>query len=205
MSYSIHPYINYITTHLVLTLFFHLYPNLLDPKGFDTILFPLDALVRTSSVTSAVSLLSSQSPTSIHPALIQSPLTHFIVGALASSGGGILAFTFSTWSSSWSFSTPPLLRAGVGLWGSVDFWGGGIVAIIYGIVTRHEAFTDAAAVLEGLGFMKMKGLGMEPLQAKALAAGVLTILFGVRVLMVHWTSKAGSVEKTSSEGRKRKA
>ena len=54
-----------------------------------------------------------------------------IVGALASAGGGMTAGTLGTWKSQWGFSTPPVLRAGVGLWGSLDLWGGSLVGMIY--------------------------------------------------------------------------
>jgi hypothetical protein len=50
-----------------------------------------------------------------------------IIGALSSAGGGTAAATLATWTSQWSMSTPPIFRAGVGLWGSMDVWGGSIV------------------------------------------------------------------------------
>jgi hypothetical protein len=187
-----HLYINYTTVHLALTLVFYLFPVLLNPKLYDTVLFPLDALVRTVSITSALSLLSVPSPpvsTSVHPALIHSPLTHMIIGALASSGGGITAATLSTWSPSWSFSTPSLFRAGTGLWGSVDFWGGALVAAIYGVATRHQAFSDLVFILDRAGLMSAKGTAMDSLQAQVLAAKVLNALFGIRAWRVHWAAK----------------
>lgn len=191
MLHSIHPYINYITVHLALTLVLNLFPDLLNPKLLDTILFPLDALVRTVAITGAITLLSipSQSASvSVHPTLLLSPLTHMIIGALASSGGGLTAATLSTWTPSWSFSTPPLFRAGTGLWGSVDFWGGALVAAIHGVATRHEAFSDITAASDRTGVLSMKGTKMDSLQAQALAAAVLSVLFGVRVWKVHWSA-----------------
>ena len=188
--YLIPPYINYVTVHLVLTLVFDVFPTLLNPKLFDTVLFPIDAVVRVAAITSTVAFLSMPSPagTSVHPALTLSPLTHMVIGALSSNGGGITASTLSTWSPSWSFSTPPILRAGTGLWGSVDFWGGAVVAVIYGTATGHEAFSDVTAVLSQMRLVSMDGAKMESLEARALAAAVLSVLFGIRAWKVHWAA-----------------
>jgi hypothetical protein len=98
------------------------------------------------------------------------------------------AATLSTWTPSWSFSTPPLFRAGTGIWGSVDFWGGSLTAAIYGFVTGHEAFSDIAAALDRAGLISTEGMKTDPLQAQALVAAVLTVLFGVRVWKVHWAA-----------------
>jgi hypothetical protein len=126
-----------------------------------------------------------------------------IIGGLASSGGGITAATLSTWSPSWSFSTPPLFRAGMGFWGSVDFWGGAIVATIYGVATRHQAFSDFVTVLDRAGVMSAKGTEMDSLQAQALAAKVLNALFGIRAWKVHWATaiapKAGKDTKSKAQ------
>jgi hypothetical protein len=50
-----------------------------------------------------------------------------IIGGLASAGGGLSAGTLGTWTAQWGMSTPPVFRAGVGLWGSLDVWGGSLV------------------------------------------------------------------------------
>jgi hypothetical protein len=50
-----------------------------------------------------------------------------IIGALASSGGGLAAGTLGAWTNQWAVSTPPVLRTGVGMWGSLDVWGGSVV------------------------------------------------------------------------------
>jgi hypothetical protein len=196
--HTIDPYINYITVHLVLTFVFELFPDLLSQKLFDTMLFPIDALVRILAITAGVNLLSSShsASVSVHPSFVNSPFTYMIIGALSSSGGGLTAATLSTWTHAWSFSTPPLFRAETGLWGSVDFWGGALVAGIFGFVTRHEAFTEVRAALDGAGLVSMKGTAMDPLEAQALGAAILTILFGVRVWKVYWAAgEAPSEEK----------
>jgi hypothetical protein len=208
--YSFHPYINYLAVHLALTFVFHIFPTALHPPTFDTILFPVDALVRTGAITGTLSLLAVSANSPIHPLLIRSPLTHLIIGALASSGGGITASTLSTWSPLWVFSTPPILRAGTGIWGSVDFWGGSLVTAIYGVTTHHEAFADvtaalnSAVALSGLPFTSFvtseKGgvvelVQLSPPLAKALSAAVLSLLFGLRAWKVHWAVPAPAIKK----------
>lgn len=190
-----------MTVHLVLTLIFQLFPAALHPPTFDTALFPIDALVRTGSIIGTLSHLAISTNSPVNPLLIRSPLTHLIIGALASSGGGITASTLSTWTPSWAFSTPPILRAGTGILGSVDFWGGSLVAAIYGIFTRHEAFADVTATLNNVvassrlpipSFVTSETGGvvetvqLSPPLAKALAATVLSLLFGLRAWKFHW-------------------
>lgn len=81
-------------------------------------LFPIDALIRLNSVASA---LDKQS---IHPNrnIAESPLFSFILGAVASSGGGVTAATLGVFGPDWSFTTPVFLRSSV--LGTVDVWGG---------------------------------------------------------------------------------
>lgn len=144
--YSFHPWINYITVHLVLTALFNVFPGLLVPKIYDTLLFPLDGLLRAHSVVSAVSLpanpaisnpLSALSSPNPHKAM-DTALGHIILGVIASSAGGITLSTLSLWSDDWRFSTPPILKAT--FWGSADVWGGAIAAIIYSSSTHAAAF-----------------------------------------------------------------
>jgi len=90
----------------------------------DTILFPMDALLRTGSVTYTLGLLYT--PT-VHHEYVSSPLTHMLLGAIVSAGGGFLASTLGAWNADWAFSTPPVLRAGAGWFGTIDIWGGALV------------------------------------------------------------------------------
>ncbi|KAG2001807.1 hypothetical protein CC2G_013006 [Coprinopsis cinerea AmutBmut pab1-1] len=144
--YSFHPWVNYITVHLVLTAFFNFYPNLLVPKIYDTLLFPLDGLLRAHSVVSAVSLFASPSISNPLSALSQpSPFKnmdtafgHIVLGILASAAGGITLNTLSLWSEEWRFATPPILKAS--LWGSADVWGGALAAIVYSSSIHSSAF-----------------------------------------------------------------
>lgn len=52
-----------------------------------------------------------------------------IVGALVSSGGGLVAGTLGAWTNQWSMSTPPVLRPGAGTWGTLDVWGGAVTGM----------------------------------------------------------------------------
>ena len=113
-----------------------------------------------------------------------------IMGGIASSGGGLTAATLSTWTPSWSFSTPPLFRGETGIWGTLDTWAGSLVAGVYGFVTGHDAFSDIAAALERAGLISAKGIKMDSLQGQALITAILTVLFGIRAWKVHWATPA---------------
>ncbi|KAJ3571724.1 hypothetical protein NP233_g3566 [Leucocoprinus birnbaumii] len=222
MLYSFGPWINYLTVHLVLTAVFTFFPSLLHPPTFDTALFPLDALVRTTAIIGSVSLLSPSSAAAkqINPLYVNSPLTHMIVGALASAGGGLAASTLGAWSSQWSFSTPPVLRLGVGMWGSLDVWGGALVAAVYGISTNHPAFRTFIPTLLKMPIFSqliqliypffdtsLEGLApLKPAEARALGGLVLTVLFALRVYNVHWSGAAspskGKADTKQSGGKK---
>ncbi|PFH47578.1 hypothetical protein AMATHDRAFT_151781 [Amanita thiersii Skay4041] len=194
-------YINYLTPHILLTILFSLNPNLLSPQLLDTFFFPLDALVRTTAITAGLNLLNNPS---VNPAFVASPLTHLIIGAVASAGGGLAAATLSTWNQEWSFSTPPVLRRGVGLWGSVDVWGGALVALVYGMSTSHPAFSGFQNSLSSYGLAAFApGAGtfvLSPLGARALGATVLIVLFGLRVYNVHWRSASPAVAPPRTPG-----
>ncbi|TFK36307.1 hypothetical protein BDQ12DRAFT_634386 [Crucibulum laeve] len=196
MLYSFHPYINYLTVHVVFTALFSVFPSLLYTPAIDTILFPLDALLRTNAVTMTLGLLAS--PT-VNPVYVNSPLTHLILGALASAGGGLSAATLSTWTPNWTVGTPPILRAGAGLWGTLDVWGGALVAFIYSSVTSpvfasfslasllSSPLFDAIPLPESLKSTSLTdATPISPLGARALAATVFGVLFGLRVLKVHY-------------------
>jgi len=194
MLYSFHPSINYISVHLFVTFVFQLFPDLLNPQVLDTILWPLDALLRTNGVASVLVLLDS--PT-VHPEYQNSPLTHLIVGAVVSAGGGLAAATLGAWTPNWTFSTPPILRAGAGWAGTLDVWGGALVALIYSSTTGHKAFTSLHTYTTLLLSSPPFSVTRKPhadadfpplssLGAKSLAGAVLGLLFAARVIKVHW-------------------
>jgi hypothetical protein len=84
----------------------------------------MDALLRTNSVTFTLSLLYNPN---VHHEYVSSPLTHMLLGAMVSAGGGFLVSTLGAWNADWTFSTPPILRAGAGWFGTLDVWGGALV------------------------------------------------------------------------------
>ncbi|KAG6894904.1 hypothetical protein C0992_004042, partial [Termitomyces sp. T32_za158] len=167
MLYSPAPYIIYLTTHLTLTLLTALFPRLLSRAVLallDTVLFPLDALVRTAAITNTTAYLSP-SPASTVPAPLRSSITtHLLIGALASAGGGLTASTLSTWSPSWALATPPVLRAPT-VWNTMDVWGGALVAAVHAMLVGHPAFQRVREVVPGMPPT------MRDLEAKAVAAG----------------------------------
>ncbi|THU98641.1 hypothetical protein K435DRAFT_777403 [Dendrothele bispora CBS 962.96] len=228
---SIHPYINYLSVHLLFTGLFYAFPGLLDidkMKTYDLVLFPIDALLRVNAITSTVGMLSSSPSPSpspqgnpnyarIHPALVDSPLFHLILGAVASAGGSVTASTFSTFTPNWSFSTPVFLRPGVGLLGTMDIWGGALIALVFGVSSGHKAFRGVVpgwverlvqVHVEGEG--EAKTLVLSQKGAKALGALVLTVLFGYRAV-VGWVGaqqqqqQVGKVEASKKmQGAKKK-
>ncbi|KAF4566255.1 hypothetical protein AB1N83_010900 [Pleurotus pulmonarius] len=195
--YSIQPYINYLTVHFFLTAFFQQFPSALNPRTLDTLLFPLDAFLRVNSITSTVAMLSPTSAISgtINPLLAASPLTHCILGAVASSGGGQTASMLNVWSDTWSLSPPAFLRGTplpglrgwfVGSLDTLDVWGGALIAVIYDILTAHPSFLGSSrfhAFLDRTGLETSKVL--SPLGAKAVCCIILSFLFGIRVFWVH--------------------
>ncbi|TFK60858.1 hypothetical protein BDN72DRAFT_965489 [Pluteus cervinus] len=209
MLYSVGIWINYIVPHLILTFLFStsfLSPSLLTTNSHlvDTILFPLDGLLRAGSVAGTLALLSNPS-SPVNPLLASSPLTHLILGAIASGGGGTTAATINAWNPQWSFNTPVFLRDGVGWLGTLDLWGGALAAIIYSSLTSHPAFTPFThgflSYMAVLPFTPDLLPSLSALGAKAVAALVFMILFATRVYLRHW---AGGLwpRSTPQTGRK---
>lgn len=139
-------------------------------------LWPLDALLRTNGVTGAVdSTLSSQ----IHAEYRTSLLTPLLVGAVVSSGGGVLVGTISGTTANWSFGTPPFLREGAGWDVSLDIWGGALVSLVYSILTGHPAFSSIKPYLK-------LGKPLSRHTAKVYASTIWAILFAAKAYKVHW-------------------
>ncbi|KDQ23274.1 hypothetical protein PLEOSDRAFT_1049235 [Pleurotus ostreatus PC15] len=195
--YSIQPYINYLTVHFFLTAFFQQFPSALNPRILDTLLFPLDAALRVNSIASTVAMLSpiSAFSGSINPLLAGSPLTHCILGAVASSGGGQTASMLNVWSDTWSLSPPAFLRGTpvpglkgwfVGSLDTLDVWGGALIAVIYDVLTGHPAFLGSEGLHTLLDFTDLEtSKFFSPLSAKAACCIILSFLFGIRIFWVH--------------------
>ncbi|KAF9269844.1 hypothetical protein L218DRAFT_850425 [Marasmius fiardii PR-910] len=194
--YSIHPYVNYLGVHLLLTLAVSFFPTILFPQNlptYDIVLFPLDAVLRVNAITTSLGILSTNP--SVNPLLVRSPLFHLILGAVSSAGGGASAGTLSLWTSQWAFSTPVFLRSDAGWVGTLDLWGGSAVALIYGLSTSHPAF-------EGLLPSVIVIPSLSPLGAKALCTIVLGSLFGFRALYsVPAAAPPKEVEGSKEKGK----
>ncbi|KAG6806854.1 hypothetical protein H0H92_009835 [Tricholoma furcatifolium] len=206
MLYSPTPWTIYLTTHLLLTLLTTLFPAILAPRTLsllDTVLFPLDALVHTGAVTGTTALLSTSA--SVSPLLKSSPITHLIIGAFASASGGLSASTLGTWTPSWALSTPPVLRAPTLTalaWGSMDIWGGALVAAVHGTLSGNKAFGGVAQVMKAYGWRMVVRSNTE---AKALAAAVLSVCFAARVYRTHWAAQAQAPAKAQTQEKKASA
>lgn len=101
-------------------------------------------------------------------------LFNLLLGAVAPSGGGILAVTFQTYTPNWSFTTPLFLRDEVPFWALLDVWGGAIVAGAFGILSGHPAFA-------GTAYADVKlGRGLDP---RTVAVSIFVGLFAVKVWM----------------------
>ncbi|KAG7450863.1 uncharacterized protein BT62DRAFT_962721 [Guyanagaster necrorhizus] len=181
--FCINPYINYIVPHLVVTILFAIFPNILTSPNLDLVLFPLDGLLRANAVTSTLAMISSNP--AIDSKLTSSALFHIIIGAVVSCGGGASAATLKTWTPEWSFGTPVFLRSGVGFWGSLDVWAGSLVAVVYSAMTVHPAFDEVVP------FEVRPAFALSSLGAKAVSSYIYTILFGLRVWKAKLSSLAG--------------
>ncbi|KAJ7045426.1 hypothetical protein C8F04DRAFT_1064735 [Mycena alexandri] len=177
--YALGPWINYSAVHVLFTVLFHYLP-IPDASFTNTVLFPLDGLLRVNSVIHTLSLLNVPS---VSPLLVTSPLFHFILGAAASAGGGLLGGTFSLWTPNWQFSTPPPLRTGVwGFWSTLDIWAGGVVAVTYSILTGHSAFLPLRT--------SFTAKPLPVVNAQTTAAAIMVVLFGLRIAAANMASKA---------------
>jgi len=214
MLYSFGPAINYLTVHLLVTLFFQCFPDALYPPVLDTILCPMDALLRTNAVTSTLSLLYAPN---VHHEYVSSPFTHMLLGAIVSAGGGFLVSTLGAWNADWAFSTPPVLRSGAGWLGTLDVWGGALVAFIYSATTGHPAFSSFSTYVSLVFSSSLLPHKPHPdsdfpplstLGGKSIATAALAILFAVRVIHTHWLTfsppKAVGVPGSASKKPKKK-
>ncbi|KAJ7262264.1 hypothetical protein B0H12DRAFT_1105035 [Mycena haematopus] len=189
--YAIHPWINYSAVHLFLTVLFHYLP-IPDTSITNAFLFPLDGLLRATSVVHALSHLANPS---VNPLLVASPLFHFFLGAGASAGGGLLGGTLNLWTSNWHFSTPPPLRTGVwGVWSTLDIWAGGVVASVYSALTAHPAFLPLRESIAPPG-----AAPLSVRDARAVSAALMIVLFGLRVYAVNTAAKPTVVTKPSEK------
>jgi len=176
--YSVHPWISYLSVHILLTAILPYIQTALSPRMLDSILFPIDSVLRLSSITACVSLVQSHTD----PRLSQSLFLQLLIGAVASAGGGITAATFDVWTPDWKFGTPVVLKSS---WvACTDVWGGAVTAFIYGLLTAsHPTYQD---ILLSFSITSKPGPVLTPLGARAAATIVLAAIFLWKALVVHW-------------------
>jgi len=176
--YAAGPWINYSAVHLLFTLVFHYFP-VPDPSFSNAILSPLDGLLRANRVLYTTTLLANPS---VNQLLVGSPLFHFILGAAASAGGGLVGGSFSLWTPDWQFSMPPPLRTDSwGLWSTLDIWAGGVVALTYGTLTAHPAFQPLRA------YLTLAEVNIPA--ARAISASVMVALYAIRAVLATVPTK----------------
>jgi hypothetical protein len=173
-------------------------PRILTPRILDTLLFPLDAILRLGSITTTLDLVHTHP----NPQLSQSLFLRLLASAVASSGGGVTAATFAVWTPEWHFTTPVFLKGGVV--DTVDVWGGMLagtfkfpvlwlifdtrltehVAFVYGIFTAsHPTYQH---LLLSYSITTQKGPILTPLGARSAATVVLMVVFFWKVITMHW-------------------
>ncbi|KAF7984301.1 hypothetical protein HWV62_15271 [Athelia sp. TMB] len=186
--YSARPWVGYLAVHLALTFLGPLLKfEKIPPRVMDTLCLPIDTLLRVISIFSALNLLTPApgSPLQVNPLLAASPIVPLFLGAIASSGGGTLASALSVWEPEWRLRSPGWMRAGVGLRGSVDVWGGAVAAGVWCFLAGQQPFYQnlRVTVYEVLG---VKPTVVDAGDARAVATLVLGTLFAWRVYGVHW-------------------
>ncbi|KAF7376070.1 hypothetical protein MSAN_00021800 [Mycena sanguinolenta] len=169
--YAPGPWINYSAVHLFLTLLFHYFPIVARPLHHKRRTLPSrrppPCEQRLPGVISPLKSVHQSPPRRF-------PLFHFILGAAAASGGGLLGGTLNLSTPNWHFSTPPPLRTGVwGVWSTLDIWAGGVVASTYGFLTAHPAFQPLRA--------SIGSPGISIREARTVSAGLMILFFGARV------------------------
>lgn len=180
--YSVHPWISYLSIHLLLTGIFPHIQSALSPRTLDTLLFPMDSVLRLTSITASLSFLQSHPD----PRLSQSLFLQLIIGAVASAGGGATAATLGVWTPDWKFNTPMVLTSD--LVGTTDVWGGMVTAFTYGLLTASHPTHQY--LLQTLSITSNPGPVLSPLGARAAATILLAVIFLWRVLIVHWVGRA---------------
>ncbi|KAF9517577.1 hypothetical protein BS47DRAFT_1326382 [Hydnum rufescens UP504] len=188
---SAYPTINYLSVHILIT---YLLTNTSipfpPPKVMDTFLPLIDAILRSGSICSCVTLAHT------HPndAISSSLFLQWFIGAVASAGGGISSVTLDIWNPEWSFRTPPFLRGGV--LDTLDMWSGSLAAAVYamllGFHPAYEPYTRfCARFVPGWAGPYVQGTPlMSPLEARGVCVIGLTGLYAFRVYRTHYAGKS---------------
>lgn len=173
---SFSPLLTYTITHLVLPDIQRL-PSL---KTLDLSMPLLDALLRTASIAAGVEACRNH----WSPAVTESLSIQLFIGAITSAGGGVLAQTLRVWEPSWRLSRPSFLEQGT-LLASTDVWSGTLVAGIYGfLTTSHPIYPRVTRLLYPSSAVESPIF--SSLDAKAIAACILTLIYSWRAYGVHY-------------------
>lgn len=207
--YNYQPYVNYISVHLLATAFFHVYPNALDMQILDSLFTPLDAILRSTAVASHLRILTSGALPPTHAPMVISSITPILIGAIAASGGGVLAGTMKTWTNDWSFGTFSIFKVGVGMLGSTDVWSGGLAGFLFTFLTRPTLY-PALVKLTGITLAKAEDESKLPIQimspghAQAVTTLVLIGVFSWKTFNVHYLPRAKVAAKKVVESKSEK-
>lgn len=159
----------------------------------DIALASLDAVNRTLTVTSVLSLLASHPD----PALHHNAYAACVLSAIAVSFGGILASALGVWEAEWRVQTPRILKPGAGILGTLDVWSGALVAAVYMVLVNWEgvrpyrasnlavALRDAAGSLGGKTLGDGEGAAMTALHARTACTLLMGGLLVGRVLILY--------------------
>lgn len=168
------PWIVYPAVHLALSSLFHFVP-IPDAKFLDTVLPLVDSVVRSFPIVTAIDLVRAHP----NPLINESLTAQIVCAAVASAGGSAWASALGVWEIDWRFRTPSLLGAG-GLMPSVDAWAGILAGITFGALSGSHPLYAAYGLKYGRRGLLDKPY-LSPLEARAAAVAVLTVIFGWRV------------------------
>lgn len=179
---SIHPFINYVSVHLLLSAVLSLFPSLTPPLYLvDTSLPLLDGCLRTQAVVVSLDMVA-RSP---NAAVRSSLLIQLIAGVVGSTGGGQLAGTLGLLNpAGWTLSTPPLLGARSVL-PIIDIYAALFATAAFGLTTASNAAYEPWMARLHAG---KTGPVLSPAGGRALATLIFAAAFAYRALMMHWVA-----------------
>ncbi|MBW0488539.1 hypothetical protein O181_028254 [Austropuccinia psidii MF-1] len=175
---SFKPLLAYGITHLIIPDISRL-PTL---KTLDSFLPLIDALIRTTAIAAGVEACRT------HPvsAVSESWAIQLFIGAISSSGGGISAQALRVWEPNWCLARPSFLQEGTMLAGT-DVWSGALIAAIYGALTAsHPSYHHFLS--KYFPYISPKPI-LPTVDAKALSAFILAVIYCWRTYQVHYISK----------------
>lgn len=187
---SIHPFVNYVTVHLLITALVH-FLDAPTAKLIDTMLIVIDGALRTHAVVMSVQLAKA----SAVGAVSSSMLIQVVCGTLGATGGGQLAGTLGVHlPGGWQFSTPPALRA-TSVTEVIDVLAAGLCALVYGITTlSHPGYSSLLSKVHHDGTQPL----FSPVGARAACTLIFTLAFAYRAVQLHWLPATASVSPAPS-------